>query len=337
MSFAEATVPAALARSILAGAAEHGVSAEALAAEAGLDLDLLDDGDARAPASTMLALWDAAGRLTGDESFGLRLGARTAGAAMALAGRLIVASATLGEGLARVFAYYRVFNDVHPASIEPLGDDVVVRVHTKAFPVTLPRHPLEFAFAWFVAVASRAVGEKVRLTRVSFEHAAPAEVREHEAHFGCEVAFGAAESLMVVPRGLFERPTASPDPWLIELLESHASTLLAKLPARASTKDRLRAVLGELLPRGDATIELAAEALGKSPRSLQRKLKEEATTFSDVVDELRCDRARELLGDRDASLAEIALRVGFSDQSAFHRAFVRWTGKTPGEFRKLAR
>ena len=334
MTAADATVPVIVARAVVSAATERGIAAEELARAAGFDLSLLDEADARAPATTMIRLWEEAGRLTGDDAFGLKVGTTSVTSGMPLAGRLIAASPTLGEGLARIMAYYRVFNDVHPTEVDATGNEVIVRVLTKAIPLVLPRHAIEFAFAWFVGVASLAVGERVRLGGVSFEHPAPADPVEHERVFGCPVTFGASECSFRADVALFERPTAAPDPYLVEILESHAQVLVAKLPARASTAARVRAVVTELLSRGDASIELAAEALRASPRTLQRKLKEEGTSFSDLVDEIRCDLAKEELRSGTRSIAEIALRVGFSDQSTFHRAFVRWTGRTPGDFRR---
>ncbi|MBS2019040.1 MAG: AraC family transcriptional regulator [Deltaproteobacteria bacterium] len=334
MTFEAATVPAVVGRAILAAAGERGIAAEDLARAAGLDLDLLQDADGRASAASMARLWEEAGRMSGDEAFGLRVGRSSHASAMPLAGRLIAASPTLGEGLARIMAYYRVFNDVHPAEVVVDGDDVVARVLTKAIPIALPRHAIEFAFSWFVGVASFALGEPVALSSVSFEHPAPRDPSEHAATFGCPVAFDARETSFRAPRALFERPTARPDPYLVELLESHAQILFAKLPDRASLVARVRAIVAELLPRGDAGVELAAEALGSSPRTLQRKLREEGTSFSDVVDEVRCDLAKDHLRQGARPIAEVALLVGFSDQTAFHRAFVRWTGKTPGDFRR---
>lgn len=334
MSVADATVPAVVARAIVTAAAERGVAAETLAKAAGLDLEVIDDADARAPAIAMARLWEEAGRLTGDDTFGLCVGASSHASAMPLAGRLIAASPTLGEGLARIMAYYRVFNDVHPTEVAVEGDDVVVRVLTKAIPLALPRHAIEFAFAWFVGVATIALGERVVLSSVSFEHDAPRDSTEHDAVFGCPITFGANETAFRAPQELFARPNARPDPYLVELLESHTQILFAKLPDRARLAARVRAIVAELLPRGDAGIELAAEALGSSPRTLQRKLKEEGTSFTDLVDEVRCDLAKEHLRNGARPIGEVALLVGFSDQSAFHRAFVRWTGKTPGDFRR---
>jgi AraC-like DNA-binding protein/GNAT superfamily N-acetyltransferase len=334
VGFTDATVPVVVARAILSGAEERGVPPEVLAGAVGLDLELLEHGDARAPARVMARLWEEAGRLTGDDAFGLHVGKASAASAMPLAGRIIRASGTLGEGLARLMAYYRVFNDVHPADVAVEGDEILVRVLTGRTPIGLPRHAIEFAFSWFVAVASLALGERVRLAGVTLEHEPPQDPGEHARFFGCEVTFAASETSFRAPRALFEQSTAAPDPHLVEILESHAEILLAKLPERASTTARVRAVVAELLPRGDATIELVAEAMGSSPRTLQRKLRDDGTTFSELADQLRCERAKEHLRELSRSIAEVALLVGFSDQSTFHRAFVRWTGKTPGDFRR---
>lgn len=331
-----ASVPIVIPRAIFAGVAERGVDPDALAAAAGFDPSLLENVDARAPAPAVVRLWDEAARLTKDEAFGLRLGWSSPTTAMPLVGRLIVASETLGQGLARVIAYYRVFNDVHPLELAHDGDDVVVRVLSRGAPLKVPSQGIEFAFAWFLAVAGHAAKARATFEAVSFEHPAPEDPSIHESILGCTPTFAAGETSFRAARSLFERRHAAPDPHLVELLESHASALLATLPPRAPTSARVRALLGELLPRGDANIELAAEALRLTPRTLQRKLKDEGTSFTDLVDELRCALAKEHLRAQALSIAEIALLVGFSDQSTFHRAFVRWTGATPGEFRRGA-
>ena len=91
------------------------------------------------------------------------------------------------------------------------------------------------------------------------------------------------------------------------------------------------------LASGDVTIDQVAGVLGSSARSIQRRLNEERTTFQRVLDDLRKDLASQYLEDRSHPIAEIALLLGFSDQTTFHRAFVRWTGRTPGEVRRSSR
>lgn len=318
---------------MFAAAAQRGVEEEALANAAGFDPTLLDDPDDRVPALAMLRIWDEVERLTADPTFGLFIGRTATASAMPLAGRLVAASATLGEGLARVMTHYRLFNDAHPSAMIMDGDEVRFRVDSKALPVRPPRLAIEFAFAWAIDIAREAVGERLRFRSVSFEHDAPPDTTAYEAAFGCPVTFSANEASFSLDRALLERSTVAPDPHLIEILERYASMLATRLPARDNLGERVREVLRALLARGDVAVELAAEALGMSPRTLQRKLREEGLSFSTLVDEGRCELAKEALKG-SASLAEIALRLGFSDQSAFHRAFVRWTGRTPGDFRR---
>lgn len=333
MSLARASIPASIPRAVFAAAAERGIAEDTLAKAAGFDPTLLDDPDDRVPALVMLRIWDEVERLTGDPTFGLFVGKTATTSAMPLAGRLVAASATLGEGLARVMNHYRLFNDAHPSAMIVEGDEVRFRVDSNALPVRPPRLAIEFAFAWAIDIASIAVGERLRFRSVSFEHDAPPNVTAYEETFGCPASFSTNEASFSLERALLDRPTVAPDVHLIEILERYASMLATRLPARENLGERVREVLRALLVRGDVAVELAAETLGMSPRTLQRKLREEGLSFSALVDEERCELAKEALKG-SASLAEIALRLGFSDQSAFHRAFVRWTGRTPGDFRR---
>jgi AraC-like DNA-binding protein len=127
------------------------------------------------------------------------------------------------------------------------------------------------------------------------------------------------------------------DTELVQVLERHAASLLAKLPPRGAFSSRVRAAMTPLLASGDVTIERVAVDLGTSPRSVQRRLQEDRTSFQRVLDDLRKDIAIEYLTGQVHSIAEIALLLGFSDQTAFHRAFVRWTGRTPGDVRRAGR
>jgi AraC-like DNA-binding protein len=110
------------------------------------------------------------------------------------------------------------------------------------------------------------------------------------------------------------------------------------LPKAPTLIAQVRAAAQEALGAGDLSVTVVARQLGVAPRTLQRRLAEaHDTTFVAVVDELRAELAEQWLVDRELSVAEIAFALGFADQSAFHRAFVRWTGRTPGQVRRLAR
>jgi AraC-like DNA-binding protein len=143
-----------------------------------------------------------------------------------------------------------------------------------------------------------------------------------------------ATSELRFPLAWLALPHPSVDPHLRELLELEAKAELERLPERATYGARVRELVRPQLNEAEPTLEAVASRMRMSARTLQRYLKEEGTTFQREIDELRRTVAEHLLREGRASLAEIACELGFADQSAFHKAFVRWTGRTPGDFRR---
>jgi AraC-like DNA-binding protein len=336
----EPTISAMAARAVLFAASQHGVSPPELCAKIGLDPAVVADVEGRVPGKVMVALWDAVAPL--DPDFGLHLGEMAVTTQFALPWHLVRASATLGEGILRLVAAWRVFNDIHPPELmladesrpDPIG---VLRMRTKDTALPVPRHAVEYAFAWIVAASRRATGTDVSPVHVSFEHPRPPDTREHDRIFRCEVTFGADAAALVYSKDAIDLPTTDADPELAELLDRHAAGLLAKLPERGAFSARVRSAAAPLLACGDLTIERVASALGASARSVQRHLHDEGTSFQRVIADLRKEAATHYLQSGVHSIAEVALLLGFSDQSAFHRAFVRWTGRTPGDVRRASR
>jgi AraC-like DNA-binding protein len=331
------------ARAVVFAASKHGVAPPELLAKVGLAPEILADIDGRVPVDVMISLWNEVGRL--DDDFGLHLGEMTLTAPFALPWHLVRASSTLAEGVLRLLSAWRVFNDIHPPEVvfpgEGPGAEGIVRLRSKHTPIPNPRHAVEYAFAWFVGAARRATGTQVTPSRVTFEHPTPRNVSEHARIFGCEVRFDEDTSSLVYPRSALDLPTVEGDPELVELLDHHAASLLAKLPpppnGEASFSAKVREAATPLLAGGEVSVDRVAETLGASSRSVQRHLRDEGTSFQRVIADLRKDVATTYLHDHTHSIAEIALLLGFSDQTAFHRAFVRWTGRTPGDVRRATR
>jgi AraC-like DNA-binding protein len=132
---------------------------------------------------------------------------------------------------------------------------------------------------------------------------------------------------------VLDLPLPAADPTLRQVLESYARHLAAQLPEASSLAGRVRSVLHAALHGGRPDLASVAKALHVSARTLQRRLSEEGTSHQRLLDEERERLAREYVGSSSLSLQEIAFMLGFSDQAAFHRAFVRWTGQTPGRLR----
>ena len=334
----EPTIAAMAARAIVLAATSHGLSPQDLCAKVGLDPAVMADVDGRVPVRVMIALWREVESL--DPDFGLHL-AETAMAQPALPWHLVRASATLKDGILRLVAAWRVFNDIDPAELllpETGTTPTIFRMRTKNTPLVIPRHGAEFVFAWFVVAARRATGVDVTPVEVTFEHPEPPSTAEHERIFRCPITFDSDATAIHFSSESMALPTRDGgDRELVEVLERHAETLLAKLPPRQAFSSRVRAAMTLLLASGDVTIDRVAADLGMSARSVQRRLQGEATSFQRVLDDLRREIAIEYLKERTSSIAEVALLLGFSDQTAFHRAFVRWTGRTPGDVRRAGR
>jgi AraC-like DNA-binding protein len=124
---------------------------------------------------------------------------------------------------------------------------------------------------------------------------------------------------------------------MVGYLENHASVLQAKLRGSTTLAGRVRQLLAEGIREGEPEQHEIAKSLALSERTLQRRLQDENVTFADLVEEVRADLARMYLNDPSLAVFEVAFLLGYSEPSAFNRAFRRWTGKSPSQYRRLSR
>jgi AraC-like DNA-binding protein len=205
------------------------------------------------------------------------------------------------------------------------------------------RHAAEFTLAALLVISRQLSGQPLAVGEVAFSHPAPAAatVALLAAVFGTTPRFGAPANALELDRAELERPLPAADATLSRIIERHAEALLAARPEpRAAMGQRVRHALVGLLGQGDGEREVSlaaiARRLGTSERSLQRHLADEGITFDALYEELRRELAVRYLADRSMAIAEVAYLLGYSEPSAFHRAFKRWTGATPAEARRRA-
>ena len=196
------------------------------------------------------------------------------------------------------------------------------------------RHDCEMTLAIAVSFARRVTGVDWTPREVSFRHSRPQSVAEHERIFRSPVRFGRPSNELIFDSSLLALPMAKADAGLCAILDRHARELLAKSPRRGGLAERVRRLLGEALNGGDPRQEAVSQKLGISVRTLQRRLSEEGTSHQDLLDEVRSELSRRYLQESKLAICEVAYILGFSEPSAFHRAFRRWTGVTPKEFRR---
>ncbi|WP_437278076.1 AraC family transcriptional regulator [Sorangium sp. So ce375] len=323
-------------QAIVAGAAAGGVAPAELLAAAGVDPADLADPDMRFPRPVEARLWCEAARLLGDDSFGLHLAERLQVGSLGALGFAVRSSATVGEALTRAARYLRVVARGPSLEIRIDGDTAHLRHEPPPSGPAPSRHAVEFFLGNLVVLARRGADPAFTPRAARFRHAAPARVDEHRRLFGAGLRFGAAHDELEIERAFLSRPQAHAEPLLCEVLDQHLASLAAAVPAEASFLDRARSAIAAELAHGEPTLPAIAARLRMSPRSVQRRLKEEGASLSSVLDRLRADLAVRYLSESRDAISEVAFLLGFSEVSTFHRAFKRWTGVTPAAYRRGA-
>ncbi len=325
-------------RALVLGAGALGVTPNELVKHAGvpeatLAAGFIGDPDARVPADVVARLWRYLPERSGDEAFGLWLADQIGRAPLTVASWVIQSSPNLGEGLTRALRFQRLLHDAARSELITTDEGLIYRHQIGRAAMRGPAAAVEFGFAWFVGLARRCTGRPIVPLAVSLRHGAPRDPARHIACFGPGLTFSAKVDELLIAQADLELPLLTVDEALRTLVESHAARLLERLPERANLADRVRRAICELLQHGAVTIDAVAQRLHLPPRTLQRHLRQEQANFAGILDEVRRSLAEEYLKDPRFSVQETAFLLGFSDVSAFHRAFQRWTGTTPSRFR----
>jgi AraC-like DNA-binding protein len=322
---------------VRAFAAAVGPASAELLARAQLQArDLEDDGPPIPPAA-IRALWEHAPRLAGDDDFGLHaaqliqaLGTHEADVLV----YVVRASGTMAQAFARLSRYQRFLSEHVSFSFEREAELARLRARLHGVPTGGLRHAAECVLAAPLLRARTLTGVADLAPReVRFAHRAPTRTDEHARLFRCPVRFGEPVDEMVFDPLTLDATLLTADPRLCALLDKQAQEMIAAMPPADSVASRVRALVCANLGRDLLGAGEAARRLGMSARSLQRRLHEEGSSFSALVDEVRRDAALRYLGEPRLTVAEIAFALGFAEPAAFYRAFRRWTGASVTAFR----
>jgi AraC-like DNA-binding protein len=316
---------------VLAALGEQGVDVEALARRMGAPTA---SAPLTEPQIDLLLL--AALEQVGDTGLGLTLGTQVRPELFGVVGFAAMSSATYGEALARMARYKHM---VTGDRLVLLRSEEVARVRAlmAASDPRLRRLRVDGELSFLIAFGRKLTGRHLRPRRVALRGPAPAHAERYGAFFECPVEFDQPFDEMTLEAGDLELPQVSSDPGLFSLFEQKAEQQLAAAEGSEGTAVRVREALRELLRGSAPDIAVVARRLATSERSLQRHLEEEGTCFQQLLEEVRCELARQYLTTTDMELGELSFLLGFSHPNSLHRAFKRWTGKTPLEYRHAAR
>jgi len=331
-------LPAATARAVLAGFRALRLDAEAIRAVAGLSVEELAPVDALVPVESFGRLWAEAARRAPREELVTEVGLAIPWGAFGALDYLAGSSPTVNAAFQALAAHFRYVAQGVTLELSEGPEGGEVRLLNA--PDVDAEHSDEFTLAVFVGRFRTRTGpvpfrvEEVRLTRPP-----PARPTRHAALLGAPVAFGCKVSALRLPAAIWRAALPGADAGLLATLRA-----LAEHAGLGGADDddltvQVRSRLRLLLPDGRAAAAEVAEALGLSERTLHRRLQAAGASFRSILEAFREAEAERLISAGRLPLGEVALRLGFSDQTAWNRAFRRWKGMSPTQWaeRKSAR
>jgi AraC-like DNA-binding protein len=320
---------------LLDACARLGLDTGQILRSAEVDPASLQDPDARLSVEQADALWQKAYELSNDPNLALHAIEVLPFGAYRVIDFLGTSAPTIGAALAKVSDYFPLIRNGVIRLPYVVGDrEVTFAVEATSSPSAVTRPYAEYTLAAVFLRTRMATGQSYPLVRVEFSHPRPADISEHERIFECPVRFGAETCQLVIAREVWDTPRTGSNPALFSVLDTHAKMLLDQLPDPADIAGRVREAIAAELRGGSPQLESIARRLAMSPRTLQRRLREQGVVFNDVLDAMRLRAAKSYLAQGDVAGAEVAYLLGFAEPSSFNRAFKRWSGQTPTEYRR---
>ncbi|MFK0198882.1 AraC family transcriptional regulator [Streptomyces lavendulae] len=320
-------------RAVLAGARRGGFDLVPLLQEAHIPPLLLGDDRARITPAQFARLFRALYRTTQDEFLGLS-GVPSRPGTFAMMCHACLGSRDLGAAVERAAVFYGLFPGGPELALE-VADGQARFTVLGDFEGDEERFLTECVLAIWHRLSSWLVGRRIPLAHAAFAYPAPPHAQEYEALFGCPVRFGAGRTGAAFDAHWLTAPLVRDEAELDAMLRRAPFDLLSRPAYGTTVAEQVRRSLTRRLrdsPRLPELGEVAAR-LAVSPATLRRRLRQEGTSFQQLKDHVRRDAAIAGLAEGGEPIAELAARLGFSEDTAFHRAFRRWTGTTPGAYR----
>ena len=311
----------------------RGASPRDLLEPFGLAHYALDQSEGALSCQTVVELLESSSRKTNDSLLGFRLAELQAPDILGCAIPLARAAPDFGSAIEQLIKYLP-----HTHSRESNMELVVGRHSAELrWSSSVEKEDCEQAYYHHLYITFKALrtlaGRGFSATQASLRCAARGpDLATMTEEIGCKLHSQSVTNMIAFDRDLLHRPLDTANPVAFHILRGALDAIVTA--ATDCLIEQVRSFLATSLASGKSTIEDCAAALRLSSRTLQKRLTEQATTFSALAEQTRIDKARQSLATKSVSISEIALDLGYSEHSCFTRAFKRWTGQTPEEFRQ---
>jgi AraC-like DNA-binding protein len=329
------TVPILRVQAFAELAVKRGWDADELVRSAGMSPMLLGEGRSRVTPAQASAMVRRLRRSTDDEMLGLGVAPVPPGTFLLL-GHALLGAPDLKAALGRFVRVHRALPGIPPIRIDRDGPTATLSIDLSRITA-----PLDVLVDTLLAGVHRTMGwatkSRIRLLRVDIPHPRQPNVDDYDVIFGAPIAFGATAPALIFPSEVLTAPIMREPDELVDFLMNVTEEILSRRDYAVSLADRARRILGQGIGGQWPSAEEVAERLCMSRETLRRKLRDEETSLSDIREGLLRDAAIVALAEGQETIAALSDRLGFSEPSAFTRAFRRWTGSPPSTYRLNSR
>ena len=335
MSTTNDTLSIASINLILFAARLRGADTDALTRAVGISPAQLTDPDGRVPIRQVQALWREVVAATGDPHIALQLGELVNPVAIGVLAYVMMHSPTLGRAFEKLYQYQDIVCEGIRTTgrLTPNGDQFILSLHITSADIIYPEYALNSELSVYQSAMRALTGHRITANDVWFSYPRPADVQMHERVFApARLTFDAPETAMILDAFLLDLPVLNASPALSVLFEKHATAILNTLKT-PTLSSRVKTEIVGMMKGEEPTLPAIADRLAMGVRTLQLRLKDEHTSYQQLLDEARKDMALSHLREPNFSTTDIAYLLGFAEPSVFFRSFKKWTGQTPGAYR----
>lgn len=327
------TASAEYLRFIMNYAPQLGIDPERIYKKTGFDSSVLKKSGARIPVEQFSEVWNALEEENLNPDLGLHIGESIFNFPGHILFLIMLNAPTMNEAIEKFCGHFNLLADFTSPyfSTDNNFATISIRFHTTEFPST--RHVHEGLLAAYASVLNRISENRIQFEGAYFVHSRPDNISEHNRIFSAPMLFDQTENKLVFKNKYLAQPVLLSNDEILETLERVAQKLQERLYAYGPWSEKVTRIIINIMKREKPEIESIARELAVSPRNLQNRLKEEGATYQKLLDHVRKEQAMYFLENEHSPISEIGFLLGYSEQSVFNRAFKRWVGCTPGQYR----